>query len=115
LRRFFRSAAFPILIVVVLAFFAQRLISPPETKEEPSYNEFVSQVESGQIEEVTFKTKDNVLEVTETDAAGGDEYETGFLDPGGSGPLRSYSRYPSARRRAIISTSLSASSATSTA
>jgi cell division protease FtsH len=80
LRRFFRSAAFPILIVVVLAFFAQRLISPPETKEEPSYNEFVGQVESGQIEEVTFKTKDNVLEVTETDAAGGDEYETGFLD-----------------------------------
>ncbi len=26
--RFFKSAFFPILIVVVLAFFAQRLISP---------------------------------------------------------------------------------------
>ena len=26
--RFFKSAAFPILIVVVLAFFAQKLISP---------------------------------------------------------------------------------------
>ena len=77
MRRFFRSAAFPILIVVVLAFFAQRLISPTERKEEPSYSEFVAQVENKQIEEVTFKTKDNTLEVKETD---GDEYETGFLD-----------------------------------
>ena len=33
MRRFFRSAAFPILIVIVLAFFAQRLISPGETQE----------------------------------------------------------------------------------
>ncbi len=35
MRRFFRSAAFPILIVIVLAFFAQRLISPGETEEPP--------------------------------------------------------------------------------
>ena len=27
MRRFFRSAAFPILIVIVLAFFAQRLLN----------------------------------------------------------------------------------------
>jgi len=77
LRRFFRSAAFPILIVVVLAFFAQRLISPSEGTEPPTYNEFLQQVDSGQIEEVTFNTKDNVLNVKETN---GDEYETGFLD-----------------------------------
>jgi cell division protease FtsH len=77
LRRFFRSAAFPILIVVVLAFFAQRLISPDEGTEPPTYNEFIQQVDSGQIEEVTFNTKDNVLNVKE---ANGDEYETGFLD-----------------------------------
>ncbi len=77
MRRFFRSAAFPILIVVVLAFFAQRLISPNEGTEPPTYNEFLAQVESGQIEEVTFNTKDNSLNVKETN---GDEYETGFLD-----------------------------------
>jgi cell division protease FtsH len=77
LRRFFRSAAFPILIVVVLAFFAQRLISPNEGTEPPTYNEFLQQVDSGQIEEVTFNTKDNVLNVKESN---GDEYETGFLD-----------------------------------
>ena len=40
MRRFFRSAAFPILIVIVLAFFAQRLISPPETEEPPSFSDF---------------------------------------------------------------------------
>jgi len=84
LKRFFRSAAFPILIVVVLAFFAQRLISPGEKKEEPSYNTFIERVESGQIEKVTFKTKDNKLEVKETEEAGGEEFETGFLDSGES-------------------------------
>ena len=30
--RFFKSAAFPILIVVVLAFFAQKLISPERSR-----------------------------------------------------------------------------------
>jgi cell division protease FtsH len=77
LRRFFRSAAFPILIVVVLAFFAQRLISPNEGQEPPTYNEFLTQVQNGQIEEVTFNTKDNTLDVKETN---GDEYDTGYLD-----------------------------------
>jgi cell division protease FtsH len=77
LRRFFRSAAFPILIVVVLAFFAQRLISPDQGKEPPSYNEFIAKVESGQVEEATLKTKDNTIDVKETN---GDEYEQAFLD-----------------------------------
>ncbi|MGH2924111.1 MAG: ATP-dependent metallopeptidase FtsH/Yme1/Tma family protein, partial [Solirubrobacterales bacterium] len=81
MRRFFRSAAFPILIVVVLAFFAQRLISPDDQQEAPSYNEFIAQVESGQVEEVKFNTEDNVLDVKERD---GDEYETGYLDSGDS-------------------------------
>ncbi len=81
MKRFFRSAAFPILIVVVLAFFAQRLISPSESKDPPSYNDFIAQVENGQVDEVTFKTKDNTLVVKETN---GDEYETGYLDSGDS-------------------------------
>ena len=34
--RFFKSAAFPILIVVVLAFFAQRLISPSDQANKPT-------------------------------------------------------------------------------
>jgi cell division protease FtsH len=83
-RRFFRSAAFPILIVVVLAFFAQRLINPGDEEKTPSYDEFIVAVEAGQVDEVKFKTEDNKLEVKETDAAGGDEYETGYLTSDGS-------------------------------
>ena len=35
MRRFFRSAAFPILIVIVLAFFAQRLLNDSEPEKPP--------------------------------------------------------------------------------
>jgi cell division protease FtsH len=73
LRRFFRSAAFPILIVVVLAFFAQRLISPGSGHETPDYNTFVSRVASNQIESVTWNTKDNTLNVKQTDGTSYDE------------------------------------------
>ena len=44
MRRFFRSAAFPILIVIVLAFFAQKLISGPSDTQTPTFNEFVNQI-----------------------------------------------------------------------
>jgi cell division protease FtsH len=78
MRRFFRSAAFPILIVIVLAFFAQRLISPSEQEDEPTYNEFLSQVDNSpkSIQSVTFETKNNTLTVVEADD---NEYSTGYL------------------------------------
>jgi cell division protease FtsH len=72
-RRFFRSAAFPILIVVVLAFFAQRLISPGSGHETPDYNTFVERVNSNQIESVTWNTKDNSLNVKQNDGTSYDE------------------------------------------
>jgi cell division protease FtsH len=77
LKRFFRSAAFPILIVLVLAFFAQRLITPGEQTEAPTYNEFLNQIEEDpeSIDKVTLQAQKNKLEVLE---ANGDEYETGF-------------------------------------
>ena len=43
--RFFKSAAFPILIVVVLAFFAQRLISPGTQEQAPVYGDFITQLQ----------------------------------------------------------------------
>src|SRR5688500_9545136 len=75
LRRFFKSAAFPILLVVILAFIAQRLISPGPNEEQPSYSDFLTQIERGQVEEVTIKTKDNTLEWKQNDE---DEYSTGY-------------------------------------
>ncbi len=75
--RFFKSAAFPILIVVVLAFFAQKLISPGEKTEKHSYAEFQTQLQQRQIKSVTLKTKNNTARVKTTSGA---SYEVGFLN-----------------------------------
>jgi len=78
MRRFFRSAAFPILIVIVLAFFAQRLISPNKAEEAPTFTEFQSQVDNrpDEIDSVTFEQKNQTLTVAEQD---GNEYSVGYL------------------------------------
>ena len=73
--RFFKSAAFPILIVVVLAFFAQKLISPGESTKKPTFSQFLHQIDGGQVKSATLKTKDNTVSVTET---GGQKYEVGY-------------------------------------
>ena len=50
--RFFKNAAFPILIVVVLAFFAQRLISPDRGEAQAHLGQFLAQVENGSVRSV---------------------------------------------------------------
>ena len=39
--RFFKNATFPILIVVVLAFFAQRFLGQDEEKPKPNFGQFL--------------------------------------------------------------------------
>jgi cell division protease FtsH len=73
--RFFKSAAFPILIVVILAFFAQRLISPGEQRPTPSYGDFITQLQDKRVQTVQLKTKDNTVQVKLKD---GTSYETGY-------------------------------------
>jgi cell division protease FtsH len=92
MRRFFRSAAFPILIVIVLAFFAQRLISPSTQEESPTYSEFVTQVRDRptSIKDVTVQQKTNTLHVTETD---GSEYTTGYPSDGATVVTNTLSRH----------------------
>jgi cell division protease FtsH len=77
-RRFFRSAAFPILIVIVLAFFAQRLISPGTQETSPTYSQFRDQVfnRPESIQSVTFQQKTNEVQVEETNSQ---SYTTGYL------------------------------------
>ncbi len=79
MRRFFKSAAFPILLVVILAFVAQKVISSPSGTEAPSYNELVKPktglIAQEKVEEVTINTKDNTLDVKEKN---GDSYSTGY-------------------------------------
>jgi cell division protease FtsH len=74
--RFFKSAAFPILIVVVLAFFAQRLISPSGETKKPDFGQFLTQINQGQVKSADIKTKDNTVDVTLND---GRKYTVGYL------------------------------------
>jgi cell division protease FtsH len=83
--RFFKSAAFPILIVVVLAFFAQRLISPNDQGSEPTFRDFNAQLQRGDIRFVELRDRDNTLEVTTRD---GRTYKVGFTEEYG-GTLQS--------------------------
>ncbi len=81
MRRFFRSAAFPILIVIVLAFFAQRLISGPQAEQTPTYSQFVSGVrhDPQAINTVTFNQKTSSIDVEERDDT---SYSTGYPTSG---------------------------------
>jgi cell division protease FtsH len=78
-RRFFKSAAFPILLVVILAFIAQRLISNPTDAEPPPYNELIKPktglIATGKVEEISINTKDNTLDVKRRN---GESFSTGY-------------------------------------
>jgi cell division protease FtsH len=73
--RFSKSAAFPILIVVILAFFAQQLISSPNKEKDPGFGVFLTQLDNNQIKTVEMRNRSNELLVTKTDKK---QYEVGF-------------------------------------
>jgi cell division protease FtsH len=78
-RRFFKSAAFPILLVVILAFVAQKVISQPSDTKAPTYNELVRPntglIAEGRIKEVSMNVKDSTLDVTKVN---GEKFSTGY-------------------------------------
>jgi cell division protease FtsH len=80
--RFFKSAAFPILIVVVLAFLAVKLVNPGTSDHRKhSYQTLVSsELPKGEVESVEFKNKGKVLEVKLNAKGGKESYETGYID-----------------------------------
>ena len=69
--------------MVVLAFFAQKLISPGEQTKKPDFSQFLTQIDAGQVKSATIKTKDNTVDVTTT---GGQKYTVGY-DPNYGGQL----------------------------
>ena len=74
--RFFKSAAFPILLVILLAFFVQNLFYGSASKEELTFNQFQTAVKQGNLKTpVTVKTKDLVVEGQLKD---GQSFEVGF-------------------------------------
>ena len=81
--RFFKSAAFPILIVVVLAFFAQKLIGGSGHSHPQSFGNLIQQLDHGQVSKLTLDQKSNSAQVTLKPAAGqtaGQKYSVGYPD-----------------------------------
>src|SRR5262249_12842343 len=80
--RFFKSAAFPILIVVVLAFLAVKLVNPGSPNHRShSYQTLVSkELPSGEVKSVEFKNKGKALEVQLNDKGNKEKYEVGYVD-----------------------------------
>src|SRR2546430_14231138 len=77
--RFFKSAAFPILIVVLLAFLAVKLVNPGSPNHrQHSYQTLVAQeLPNHEVQSVEFKNKGKALEVKLKNKEG---YEVGFID-----------------------------------
>jgi cell division protease FtsH len=62
--RFFKSAAFPILIVVVLAFFAQKLIGNANHGQRQTYGTFIAALNDKQVQSFSLHEKDNTVAYT---------------------------------------------------
>jgi cell division protease FtsH len=75
--RFFKSAAFPILIVVVLAFFAQKLIGNSSHGQHYTFGNLLTQLDNKQVKQLSLDQKANSASVTLTD---GTKYSVGYPD-----------------------------------
>jgi cell division protease FtsH len=77
--RFFKSAAFPILIVVVLAFFISKVFVPTSQKgPEHTYQTLVStDIPNHQVKSAEMKVKDNAVSV---ELVNKEKYEVGLFD-----------------------------------
>ncbi len=77
--RSFKSAAFPILIVLVLAFLAVKLVSPGSSNKQPhSYGSLVgNDIPKHLVKSAELKVKDNSVAVTLTN---NEKYEVGYVD-----------------------------------
>ncbi|MBV9681286.1 MAG: AAA family ATPase, partial [Solirubrobacterales bacterium] len=75
--RFFKSAAFPILIVVVLAFFAQKLIGSTHGGPKMTFGILISQLDNKEVQSLSLHQKDNTADVT---TISGQKYTVGFPD-----------------------------------
>jgi cell division protease FtsH len=90
--RFFKSAAFPILIVVVLAFLAVKLVSPSSTSHRPhSYQTLIStEIPKGEVKSLEFKNKGKALEV---ELKNKEKYEAGYIDQAAPELLKELKEY----------------------
>ncbi|MBV8940144.1 MAG: ATP-dependent zinc metalloprotease FtsH, partial [Solirubrobacterales bacterium] len=77
--RFFKSAAFPILIVVVLAFFAQKLIGSSAHEPRFTYGDLIQGLHQNQIRSLSVHESDNIVNLTTKQ---GQHFTVGYADAG---------------------------------
>ncbi len=78
MNRFLKSAALPIMVVILLVFVAQRLVSSNEpSAPSPAFSELMADIPGGGIERVTMKVGPQELKVERTD---GSSFTTGYPD-----------------------------------
>ena len=78
MNKFLKSAAFPILIVILLVFVAQRLVvSESKASPAPTFSTLLTQIDDGQIARVTMKVSKQELSVVTKD---GEKFTTGYPD-----------------------------------
>ena len=76
--RFFKSAAFPILIVILLAFVAQKLVvSNSGSSQKLGFSDVLTKIDQGQVSQAKISVKDQELQVTLAD---GKKVTTGIPD-----------------------------------
>ena len=62
--KFLKGAAFPILIVILLVFVAQRLVVSDQTSTPaPTFNQFLQDIDNGQVKQATIKVQNNEVYV----------------------------------------------------
>jgi cell division protease FtsH len=75
--RFLKSAAFPILIVILLVFVAQRLVVSDEDKAPPpTFPALIADIQAGEVARATIKTESNEVSATLKD---GTTIDTGYI------------------------------------
>src|SRR5580693_5850344 len=75
--RFFKSAAFPILIVIVLAILATKVIGSGSSGPHYSFGNLLQQLDNKQVQKLTLNQKSNSAEVT---LVGGQKYTVGYTN-----------------------------------
>ncbi|HEX2587172.1 MAG TPA: ATP-dependent metallopeptidase FtsH/Yme1/Tma family protein, partial [Gaiellales bacterium] len=80
--RFFKSAAFPIIVVVVLAFFAQRMIIDNSgSSQAHTWNDFMTAASTGKVEYLKTNEGDNSLKYSTTASDGSATTTIGVPSP----------------------------------
>ncbi|MDX6644546.1 MAG: cell division protease FtsH, partial [Miltoncostaeaceae bacterium] len=82
MNRFFKSAAFPILIVILLAFVTQKLVeSSSGGGQKYNFTSLLQQIDDKQVKTATIKTKDQEVSVQLNN---GQKYTVGYPDDYGA-------------------------------